>query len=169
MKMKRIATALLASTIMMSSAFTCMPLAEDTTQTTSQAGTQSATVTYHQDSTFTVSIPKTITLGTSKTATYNVNVKGDINGNQTIVVKPDATVAMSDANGKSDVTATITQTKTNFSMAEASANSGAGTSTTGDVSATDLTAGSWTGTLNFNISVMTSVTEQIPGTPAMGV
>ena len=86
MKMKRIATALLASTIMMSS-LTCMPLAEDTTQTTSQTGVQSTTVTYRQDSTFTVSIPKTITLDSSKTATYNVNVKGDIAGDDIIVVK----------------------------------------------------------------------------------
>lgn len=54
---------------------------------------------------------------------------------------------------KSDVTATITQQKTDFTMSDLKANSGEGTSTTGTVSATDLTAGSWTGTLNFDISL----------------
>ena len=164
-KMKRIATALLASTIMMSS-LTCMPLAEDTTQTTSQTGVQSTTVTYRQDSTFTVSIPKTITLDSSKTATYNVNVKGDIAGDDIIVVKPDKTVTMSDSNGKSDVTATITQQKTDFTMSDLKANSGEGNSTTGTVSATDLTAGSWTGTLNFDISLNMTITDSLPGKPA---
>lgn len=57
---------------------------------------------------------------------------------------------MKDAKGKSDVTATITQTKTEFNSTEV--NQADGASTTGTVSAPDLTAGSWAGALNFAIA-----------------
>lgn len=138
-------TAMLMAVTTISPAF-----ATDETQTTTEAGTRQTTVTYTQDSTFTVTIPKTITLDTSKEATYDVKVQGDIKGNEAITVTPDSTVAMKDAKGKSDVTATITQTTTEFN-AEA-VNQADGASTTGTVSAPDLTAGSWTGALNFVIA-----------------
>lgn len=60
---------------------------------------------------------------------------------------------MKDAKGKSDVTATITQTTTEFNAE--SVNQADGASTTGNVSAPDLTAGSWTGALNFVIASTT--------------
>lgn len=139
-------TAMLMAVTTISPAFA----ATDEIQTTTEAGTKQTTVTYTEDSTFTVTIPKTIVLDTSKEATYDVKVQGDIKGNEVITVTPDSTVAMKDAKGKSDVTATITQTATEFN-AEA-VNRVDGTSTTGNVSAPDLTAGSWTGTLNFAIA-----------------
>ena len=138
-------TAMLMAVTTISPAF-----AADDVQTTTEAGTKQTTVTYTQDSSFTVTIPKTIVLDTSKEATYDVKVQGDIKGNEAITVTPDSTVAMKDAKGKSDVTATITQTKTEFN-AEA-VNQADGASTTGTVSAPDLTAGSWTGALNFVIA-----------------
>lgn len=125
---------------------------DNTIQTTSQLGIKSATINYFQDSSFTVTVPKSIVLDSSKTATYNINVKGDINGNETIIVQPDTSIVMSDANGKPDVLATVTQEKTDFTTSDVMANSGEGTSTTGNISA-DLTAGNWTGILNFTISV----------------
>lgn len=141
-------TAMLMAVTTISPAF-----ATDETQTTTEAGTRQTTVTYTQDSTFTVTIPKTITLDTSKEAAYDVKVQGDIKGNEKITITPDSTVAMKDAKGKSDVTATITQTTTEFN-AEA-VNQADGASTTGTVSAPDLTAGSWTGALNFVIASTT--------------
>lgn len=125
---------------------------DNTAQTASQLGIKSATINYFQDSSFTITVPKSIALDSSKTATYNINVKGDINGNETIVVQPDTNIVMSDANGKPDVLATVTQEKTDFTTSDVMANSGEGTSTTGNISA-DLTAGNWSGILNFTISV----------------
>lgn len=125
---------------------------DNTVQTTSQLGIKSATINYFQDSSFTITVPKSIALDSSKTATYNINVKGDINGNETIVVQPDTNIVMSDANGKPDVLATVAQEKTDFTVSDVMANSGEGTSTTGNIWA-DLTAGNWSGVLNFTISI----------------
>ena len=125
---------------------------DNTVQTTSQLGIKSATINYFQDSSFTVTVPKSIVLDSSKTTTYNINVKGDINGNETIIVQPDTNIVMSDANGKPDVLATVAQEKTDFTVSDVMANSGEGTSTTGNISA-DLTAGNWSGVLNFTISI----------------
>ena len=85
-----------------------------TTQEATTTGTQGATVTYQQDSAFTVTIPKTITLGQNKSATYDVKVKGDIAGNETVTVTPDATIQLTDSNGKAAVTGTVTQDITEF-------------------------------------------------------
>ena len=87
---------------------------DNTTQEVTTTGTQGATITYEQDSAFTVTIPKTITLGQNKSATYGVKVKGDIAGNETITVTPDATLQLTDSNGKAAVTCTITQDITEF-------------------------------------------------------
>ena len=141
-------TAMLMAVTTISPAF-----ATDDVQTTTEAGTKQTTVTYTEDSTFTVTIPKTIVLDTSKEATYDVKVQGDIKGNEAITVTPDSTVAMKDAKGKSDVTATITQTTTEFNAV--AVNQADGASTTGTVSAPDLTAGNWTGALNFAIASTT--------------
>lgn len=127
-------------------------LAADASVTTvdvTQAGTQTATVTYTQDSAFTVTIPKSITLSSAKTATYDVKVKGDIKKSEKITVTPDATVSMTDANGKAAVDVTITQAVKDF--AADNVNATEGSSTTGSVDGSNLTAGSWSGTLNFAI------------------
>lgn len=121
-----------------------------TTQDVTTAGSQEATVTYKQESAFTVTIPKEITLSSDKTASYNVKVQGDISGNETITVTPDATVTLSDANGKTDVTGNITQAVTSFASTDV--NTVEGASTTGSITANDLTAGSWSGQFNFTIA-----------------
>lgn len=96
--------------------------AEDTTQSITNTGEQTATVNYDKPSTFSVSIPKTITLGSNGTAEYTVSVTGDIYGNEQVTVIPDASFAVKNAEGKSDITAA------------------------------NLTAGVWNGTFNFTIS-----------------
>lgn len=70
-----------------------------TTQEVTEVGTQNTTVSYHQTSSYTVTIPKTITLNGDKTASYEVKVKGDIAGNESVTVVPDATVTLNDSNG----------------------------------------------------------------------
>ena len=153
MNTKRLFAGLLASMMVFSTACSNVSYAaesNDTTQTTSQTGTQSATLSYDQDSSFTVTIPKTIALGSAKSATYNVNVKGDINANDVITVIPDSSIVMKDSKGKSDVSATITQEKTEFLQTEIVDD---GNDTTGNISASKLTAGDWSGTLNFAINI----------------
>jgi hypothetical protein len=125
--------------------------AEDTTQPITNTGEQTATVNYDKPSTFSVSIPKTITLGSNGTAEYTVSVTGDIYGNEQVTVIPDASFAIKNAEGKSDITATISQDKTNWSY-DIDSNAIESESASGNITAANLTAGVWNGTFNFTIS-----------------
>ena len=122
-----------------------------TTQEATATGTQGATITYQQDSAFTVTIPKTITLGQNKSATYDVKVKGDISGNETVTVTPDATVQLTDSNGKAAVTGNITQDVTEFAADQVNLPDGG--STTGNIVANELTSGDWSGNFEFAIGI----------------
>ena len=123
--------------------------ATNITQQTSTPGNQSATITYDQGSKFTVTIPKTIELGSNKSVEYTVKVEGDISGNETITITPDSTITLNDADGKGAVTGNIEQTKTEFNSTEV--NQADGASTTGTITANDLTAGDWSGSISFTI------------------
>ncbi len=103
-------------------------------------------------SSFTVKIPKTVILtgAANGSGSYTVKVSGDIAGDETITVKPDASVAMQQS-GKTDVTATISQTKTTWTVADTGLVDGL--STTGTITADGLTAGQWKGSFNFDISL----------------
>ena len=116
-----------------------------------------------QASTFSVKIPKVITLdGQAGTAKYQVSVKGNINGEEMVNVVPTASFKMA-SKGKADITATTTQTVQKFvnttdSHADDSSfmngvKPDAFITTEGDVSVAGMTAGSWAGTTNFNISL----------------
>lgn len=116
-----------------------------------------------QASTFSVKIPKVIILdGQAGTAKYQVSVKGNINGNEVVSVVPTASFKMT-SDGKADITATTTQTVQNFvnttfaqNLNESHMNGvkpDAFITTEGDVSVAGMTAGSWAGTTNFNISL----------------
>ena len=120
------------------------------TQTTTETGTQNSVVKYDQASAFTVTIPKSIALSSSKSAEYTVKVQGDVIGNEIITVTPDASVTLSDSNGKNPVTGDITQEKTEFSSTEVNTRSGGGTAT-GSILANNLTSGDWSGNFKFVI------------------
>ena len=119
-------------------------------QTTTETGTQNSVVKYDQASAFTVTIPKSIALSSSKSAEYTVKVQGDVIGNEIITVTPDASVILSDSNGKDPVTGDISQEKTEFSSTEVNARSGGGTAT-GSILANNLTSGDWSGNFKFVI------------------
>ena len=119
-------------------------------QTTTETGTQNSVVKYDQASAFTVTIPKSIALSSSKSAEYTVKVHGDVIGNEIITVTPDASVILSDSNGKDPVTGDISQEKTEFSFTEVNARSGGGTAT-GSILANNLTSGDWSGNFKFVI------------------
>ena len=126
-------------------------------------------------STYQVTIPKVIVLsGASKNATYNVDVDGDIAGNEYVLVKPAESVTMKQK-GKADVTGTITQATTKFYAKNNTATMAAGSilmnaldtdtvspkteedvksEASGTVDAQGLTAGKWSGTFNFDIQLI---------------
>ena len=132
---------------------------DNTIQEATATGIQGATITYEQDSAFTVTIPKTITLGQNKSATYGVKVKGDISGNETVTVTPDATLQLTDSNGKAAVTGTITQDVTEFAADQVNLPDGG--STTGNIVANGLTSGDWSGNFEFAINIENKTEEVI--------
>lgn len=122
----------------------------ETTQST--AGTTETTVSAEIGSYFTVKVPKVVKLDKStKSCEFVACVGGDISGNKTVTVTPDAVFSMKQS-GKEDITAHVTQTKTSFTSAELLAANGVFVETMGAVTAAGLTGGHWEGTFNFNVS-----------------
>lgn len=125
-------------------------------------GTKACEVTVTCGSEWTVTIPKTITMsGETKSATYNVNVKGNYAGNKVVKVIPSENFDLVQA-GKSNVTATVNQEKQSFTYGEAAKTGevegstvNIGTDAQGSISA-ELTAGAWSGTFNFTVSLETA-------------
>ena len=114
-----------------------------------QTETLEGTMVYAEiGSEYKVTIPKVIVLkGQSSTsADYNVKVEGDIAGLEIVNVAPDNTVALKSIN-KPDVIADISQEKISWPYDDL------GQTTTGTISANDLTAGKWSGIFNFTINV----------------
>lgn len=133
---------------------------------TSDTATNTVNVYATQASTFSVVIPKTIILdgafgaGKSYEGKYEVIVKGNIAGDESVNVVPDASFALQQA-GKTDLTASVTQTVQHFR--DTTETVGADTltgvnlntpvKTTGTVAVQGVTAGSWHGTFNFAIDI----------------
>lgn len=134
-------------------AFATLPVsAANTSDTYTAPGEYSTTVTINGgSSTYSVTIPKTMS-GTGKSGqiSYDVSITADIAGNEVVNVNPDSTVTLSQS-GKENVTATIAQTKTSFSYDDFSTKSTQ--QTTGTITYTGLSVGTWTGTFNFDISL----------------
>lgn len=108
------------------------------------------------DSNVVVGVPTTVILsGTPNDSgqyigEYSVNVSGDISGDEQLVVEPkESSVAMKQA-GKEDKTAVISQAQTSFTAEDLANN----VQTTGAVTATGLTAGSWTADSVFVINAV---------------
>lgn len=168
MNKNKILTAVMAGTMIMGSV---LPVCAETTepqtvaQTEADEGTTRNTeVLYEQTSTFTVTIPKKIVLGSDRTSDYTVNVKGDISSDKQVKVAPETSFLMKDQSTvgikKADVTATVTQNDIVWSSAEVCNKvEKEGTDKAGNVSATDLTSGSWAGTFEFSIAL-----ENVPTT-----
>lgn len=119
-----------------------------------ESGTHNTTVYAEIQSEFKVTIPKKIVLdGDSKTGNYTVTVEGDIAGKEVIKVIPDSTVTLQ-SKDKPSIFGTIIQDKVNWTYNEIL--NGNNVLGTGFISAPDMTAGSWNGTFNFNISLTES-------------
>ena len=130
-------------------------LAVDGSTATNEAITKTVDVYATQASTYSVKIPKTVILnGTDGTGEYNVSVKGNISGNQTVKVIPDTSFTLSEISAidtKADISATVSQTKTAWTTSEISATQW--TSQNGAIAAPSITAGVWNGTFGFTVSI----------------
>lgn len=141
----------------------------------SETGTKACDIKATIGSEFTVTLPKTITLDPkTKAADYTVSCEGDLAGAESVTVTPDVSFAMTQ-NDKADVTATVTQTKTTFrsstyetALTDQEVKIG-GETITGNITAPSLTAGTWDGTMNFNVSLNTGNSDSstdIPTSPS---
>ena len=115
--------------------------------------TEEVKVTVSQPSTFSVIIPKEIELvadtNTDYKEDYTVVVEGNIAGNETVTVKPDASFDLTQS-GKANITATVTQNDKTASYNDLA--NGKTKSLAGTVTANNVTAGSWEGIFKFDIS-----------------
>lgn len=80
---------------------------------------------------------------------YSIGVSGDMAGDKIVTIKPESNTIALKQSGKNDKTAEITQEQTEFDTSDFKNN----TTTTGKVTAKQLTAGSWNGVANFVIGI----------------
>ena len=120
--------------------------------TFTQNTTEDVKVTLTQQSTFSVIIPKEIEKVTTSTYSdnYTVKVTGNIAGNQQVTVKPDTSFDLLQSN-KSKITAKVEQPEQTANSTELA--NGAQKSLAGTISANGVTAGTWEGTFDFDISL----------------
>ncbi len=100
---------------------------------------------------WTVTIPKQITLDVVDevgTADYQISVKGNIANDHAIIIKPDSGFNM--VQDDINIPATVSQAATEFRRNEFTLDTAA--TTTGSIRAEGLTAGVYTGNLNFHVS-----------------
>ena len=118
-------------------------------------------VLYEKAGNYFVTIPKTISLGTDKQSPYSVKVEGDIASDKQVYVSPIDGIKetegfdfyMHDQNTiapKNDVIASVTQTKFYWNFSEVA---NGYEETNNQVTALDLTSGSWKGTFDFEINM----------------
>ena len=79
-----------------------------------------------------------------------IKVQGNIAGNEKVCVIPDSTVTLTQP-GKADVIGEITQSKTDFTYNDLK--DGTIAQTTTEISATELSAGEWTGSYSYAVSL----------------
>lgn len=117
-------------------------------------GLQNVTVSANQGSVFSITIPKKITLenttkGNSESS-YTIEIRGDIASDEILKVIPDNSFNMNQDGGRTfpvSVTQSIT-TATWDEMTETNPKR-----ISGNLNGTNMTAGNWNGTFNFNISL----------------
>lgn len=104
---------------------------------------------------FVVKIPKKIILdGETKSGTYRVGVMGSLLNGDFLQVIPDSSMTLTQSS-REPVSASISQDKTEWSNTELEAE--ALTYTDGSITASNLSAGQWSGNANFKIKLNKSV------------
>lgn len=122
----------------------------------SNTDTQTEVYLTADDSDLIVSVPTTIIVSGTPTTDgkyvgeYSVGVDGDMSGDKTVIIEPESTDVTIKQLGKNNKTATVTQNQTEFTSDDFANKK----ITNGKITAEGLTAGSWNGTFNFNISIV---------------
>lgn len=113
-------------------------------------GESSAVNSYAASSEFSVYLPKSLHFDKStKTANYQILIEGTLADGSALHVTPDESFMLKQP-GKQGIVATIQQDKTIFAADEVNVAT-EGLQTTGVITATDLSAGQWYGSFNFNV------------------
>lgn len=119
-------------------------------------------------SSYQITVPKKITLTVTKDssnggytgyADYKVNVQGDIAANEIITVTPMKDTIELNQSGKTSKFATVALDANELDSAAISG--AAGKDVSGTVTASGLTAGSWSGTAGFSVNVVEKYREDI--------
>ena len=128
-------------------------LGADLTET-SETGTQMVPISYTKEPSFTVQLPKRLKLADLKSGkqsvTYNINVKGELASNQSVVVKPSSEVNVKNSISLDTDVLDVNQSKTEFFAGDISSSSG---QTTSGTIAGNLGVGKWNGQLSFTVSM----------------
>lgn len=115
---------------------------------TDEDGTLQSTVIAQIASSWVVTVPDSIVLDANKSATYSISISGDVANDTSISVIPESSFTLTD--GESDVTANVTQEKQQWIGSEIEST---GSSTTGTIAVNNtMTAGTWSGSLNFLVN-----------------
>ena len=125
------------------------PSMEDLTYQSSDESdyTSSVKVSVKIPSTYKITIPKKIDIsGVTKKANYYVKVEGEISDTAAISVVPDETIEFK-SKGANLVFGTITQDKVQWKYDDLDTNA------IGEIDASNLRAGEWEGSFNFNIAI----------------
>ena len=160
-KIVKAMSGVLCASMLMGSLTPVFAATTDTQTTSKETDTKKVEVTYDKSASYFVTIPKVITLDSNKESTYNVKVEGDIPSDKNIYVAPVDAISKTDEidfymhdqstkNTKADVAAVVTHNKDTWDFEDV-ANGVEETNNT--ISATNLTAGNWKGTFNFNINM----------------
>ena len=154
-------SSVLCASMLMGSVTPVFAATIDTQTTSNETNSKSVEVTYDKSASYFVTIPKTIVLDSNKESTYSVKVEGDIPSNKNVYVAPVDAISQTNEidfymhdqgtkNTKADVVATVTHNKDTWDFEDASSGY---EETNNTISATNLTAGNWKGTFNFNINL----------------
>lgn len=160
-KIVKAMSGVLCASMLMGSVTPVFAATTDTQTTSNETDSKSVEVTYDKSASYFVTIPKIITLDSNKESTYSVKVEGDIPSNKNVYVAPVDAISQTNEidfymhdqgtkNTKADVVATVTHNKDTYDFEDV-ANGVEETNNT--ISATNLTAGNWKGTFNFNINL----------------
>lgn len=137
---------------------------------TDTSASEETEVLYEKAGSYFVTIPKTISLGADKQSPYSVRVEGDIPSDKQVYVSPIDGIIDTEgfdfymhdqntANPKSDVVATVTQNKFYWNFDEVA---NGYEETNNQVTALDLTSGTWKGIFDFEINMHNVYGEETP-------
>lgn len=146
--------------------------AAETNNNVNADGSSSTTITATRASSWTVQIPKAVAFGTTSTQTFNVGAYGNILADKTIqvdITSAHSKVAMTNEAGTASnayatfgSTAITAEKASNITFQSSSATTGSNklnsdyatvVTQSGNISFTETKAGSWSGTLTFDISL----------------